>query len=99
MGGGFDLTGRVVWVTGSSRGIGRGVAEHLARQGASVVVHARTPEALEEVVAATGAHPVAADVRDEEALAAAAEQIRSRYGRLDGLVASTTSTWLLLRSS
>lgn len=88
MGRGFDLAGRVVWVTGSSRGIGRGVAEHLARQGASVVVHARTQEALEEVVAAAGAHPVAADVRDEEALAAAAEQIRSRYGRLDGLVAN-----------
>lgn len=88
MRGGFDVGGRVIWVTGSSRGIGRGIAEHLARHGASVVVHARSREALEEVVAATGGLPVVADVRDEEALAAAAEEIRSRLVRLDGLVAN-----------
>ena len=35
----FDLTGRVVWVTGSSRGIGAGIARHLAGHGATVVVH------------------------------------------------------------
>jgi NAD(P)-dependent dehydrogenase (short-subunit alcohol dehydrogenase family) len=88
MGRGFDLTGRVVWVTGSSRGIGRGVAEHLAREGAQVVVHARSAEALEGVAAATGAFPVVADVRDEEALAAAVETIHVRFGRLDGVVAN-----------
>lgn len=82
----FDLDGRVVWVTGSSRGIGRGVAEHLAGVGARVVVHARTAEALEEVVAATGGLPVVADVRDEAALRAAVDRIRSRLGRLDGVV-------------
>jgi NAD(P)-dependent dehydrogenase (short-subunit alcohol dehydrogenase family) len=88
MGRGFDLTGRVVWVTGSSRGIGRGVAEHLAREGAQVVVHARSAEALGGVAAATGAFPVVADVRDEEALAAAVETIHVRFGRLDGVVAN-----------
>ncbi|HET9938564.1 MAG TPA: SDR family NAD(P)-dependent oxidoreductase, partial [Gaiella sp.] len=82
---GFDLEGRVVWVTGSSRGIGRGVAEHLARNGAQVVVHARSTEALEDVVAATGGLPVVADVRDEEALRAAVEAVRERFGRLDGV--------------
>ncbi len=85
---GFDVSGRVVWVTGSSRGIGRGVAEHLAREGAQVVVHARTREALDDIVAATGAFPVIADVRDADALVAAADEIRSRFGRLDGLVAN-----------
>jgi NAD(P)-dependent dehydrogenase (short-subunit alcohol dehydrogenase family) len=85
---GFDLTGRIVWVTGSSRGIGRGIAEHLAREGARVAVHARTREALDDVVAATGALPVVADVRDEVSLLAAVEEIRARFGRLDGVIAN-----------
>lgn len=85
---GFDLRERVIWVTGSSRGIGRGIAEHLAREGAEIVVHARSEAALEDVVAATGALPVIADVRDSDALAAAVERIRDRHGRLDGVVAN-----------
>jgi NAD(P)-dependent dehydrogenase (short-subunit alcohol dehydrogenase family) len=89
---GFDLAGKVVWVTGSSRGIGRGVAEHLARAGARVVVHARTPDALREVTAAVeeiGGEvlAVAGDVRSEEDLAAAVAEIRESFGRLDGIVA------------
>jgi NAD(P)-dependent dehydrogenase (short-subunit alcohol dehydrogenase family) len=84
----FSLAGRIIWVTGSSRGIGRGVAEHLAREGAEVVVHGRSEEALAEVVAATGAFAVVADVRDESQLEAAAAAIRERFGRLDGVVAN-----------
>jgi NAD(P)-dependent dehydrogenase (short-subunit alcohol dehydrogenase family) len=89
---GFDLSDRVVWVTGSSRGIGRGVAEHLARAGAKVVVHARTPDALREVTMAVeemGAEvlAVAGDVRSEEDLAAAVAAVDERFGRLDGIVA------------
>jgi NAD(P)-dependent dehydrogenase (short-subunit alcohol dehydrogenase family) len=89
---GFDLTGKVIWVTGSSRGIGRGVAEHLAEHGAQVVVHARSAEALEDVtraVEAAGAEALAVtgDVRSEDDLAAAAAAIEQRFGRLDGVVA------------
>ena len=81
---GFDVSGKVFWITGSSRGVGRGIAEHLAAAGAEVVVHARSLEAL---VGAPGT-PVAADIRDEEAVAAAVETIRERHGRLDGVVAN-----------
>src|SRR5215472_5062788 len=81
---GFDVSGKVFWITGSSRGVGRGIAEHLAAAGAEVVVHARSLEALE---GARGTS-VAADIRDEEAVAAAVETIRERHGRLDGVVAN-----------
>ena len=89
---GFEVAGKVVWVTGSSRGIGRGVAEHLASAGARIVVHARTPEALLDVTAAVeaiGAEvlAVAGDVRSEDDLAAAVAAVTERFGRLDGIVA------------
>lgn len=88
---GFDLSGRVVWVTGSSRGIGAGIATHLARHGVTVVVHGRSPGSTDAVMAAlegADASAVHADVRDPDAVAAAAEEIGRRHGRLDGLVAN-----------
>jgi NAD(P)-dependent dehydrogenase (short-subunit alcohol dehydrogenase family) len=89
----FEVTGRVFLVTGSSRGIGRGVAEHLASEGASIVVHGRRAESLEAVSAAIadlGVEwlAVTADVRDPEALRAAVGEIDARFGRLDGVVAN-----------
>jgi len=93
MSAGFDLSGRVVWVTGSSRGIGRGIAEHLARGGTRLVVHARTREALAGVTAAveslgSDVLGVTGDVREEAALEAAVTAIAERFGRLDGVVAN-----------
>jgi NAD(P)-dependent dehydrogenase (short-subunit alcohol dehydrogenase family) len=89
----FDLTGRVVWVTGSSRGIGAGIAAHLARHGAAVVVHGRKPGSTDDVMAALGAIngdalAVHADVRDPDAVGIAVGEIEDRHGRLDGVVAN-----------
>jgi meso-butanediol dehydrogenase / (S,S)-butanediol dehydrogenase / diacetyl reductase len=85
----FDLTGQVMWVTGSSRGIGAGVARHLADHGAAVVVHGRRPGSTDAVLAALpGASSVVADVRDPDSVAAAVGQIAERHGRLDGVVAN-----------
>lgn len=86
----FDLTGRVVWVTGSSRGIGRGVAVHLAAHGAAVVLHGRDAERLAPVGAELPGQwlAVAADVRDPDQVSVAVDRIRGRFGRLDGLVAN-----------
>jgi NAD(P)-dependent dehydrogenase (short-subunit alcohol dehydrogenase family) len=84
----FDLTGAVVWVTGSSRGIGLGIARHLHAHGATVVLHGRDASGLALVVDDLGsrADAVTADVRDPASLEAAVAEIASRHGRLDMLV-------------
>lgn len=91
---------RVAWVTGASRGVGRGVAIALGRAGWVVYVTARSSaaartghlpgtvgETAEAVTAAGGQGvPVLCDHRDDDAVAAVAERIRAEYGRLDLLV-------------
>ena len=92
----FDFSGKVAWVTGSSRGVGRGVALHLAAHGASVVIHARSGDHLDGVAGeleAAGASYLrtAADIRDRGAVQAVADAIQERFGRLDGLVCNVGS--------
>ncbi|MEO8262646.1 MAG: SDR family NAD(P)-dependent oxidoreductase [Pseudolysinimonas sp.] len=79
------LRGRVVVVTGSSRGIGAEAARRLARVGARIVLLARDEAALEVVAVAIRraggeAHVIVADLRDPDAAAAAAERILSEVG-------------------
>lgn len=88
----FDLTGRTALVTGSSRGIGRGLATALAEAGARVVVHGRTPETARttarEIAEATGATTLglAFDVTDEGQVGAGIAELEERWGTPDILV-------------
>ena len=95
------LMGKVAWVTGSSRGIGRVIATHLASLGAMVVVHGTTPfstrafneaESLEAVAQAIASEhgvkvlPVYGDLADEKVVRAIAKKIRDTFGHIDILV-------------
>ena len=93
----FDLTGKTAIVTGSSRGIGKAIAEALADQGANVVISSRNQDACDEVATAINAvHPgkaiaVAASISSKEALQNLVDQTRAAFGQVDILVCNAAS--------
>ena len=84
----IDLTGRTALVTGSTRGIGRAIAETLAGAGARVAVVGRDAARAEEVARAIGhdASGFACDVADVASVTALVENVEKSFGQLDILV-------------
>jgi 3-oxoacyl-[acyl-carrier protein] reductase len=84
----IDLTGRAALVTGSTRGIGRAIAETLAGAGARVAVVGRDQARAAEAAAAIGhgAHGFACDVGDPASVTALVESVEKSFGQIDVLV-------------
>jgi len=83
------LTGKVVFITGASRGIGAAAARLFAAEGAAVVLAARGTDALDQVVAEIRdkggvADAVALDLADRASIRAAVDRVDELHGRLDG---------------
>lgn len=83
------LTGKVVFITGASRGIGAAAARLFAREGAAVVLAARSTEALERIVTGIQAEggvadAVTVDLADRASVRAAVDRVEELHGRLDG---------------
>ena len=81
-----DLRGRVVVVTGATRGIGLGVARHLGSRGARVVITGRREPGVSEASDALDAIGVehlaaVADVADRDAMVAIVDEAAERWGR------------------
>lgn len=75
--------GRVAVVAGGSSGLGLDIANALAREGAQVVIAARSGERLTQAAEEIAAIPIACDITDFESVAALASQTLERCGRID----------------
>jgi gluconate 5-dehydrogenase len=84
----FTLTDRIALITGSSRGLGRAIAEGLSAAGARVILHGRDPDRLAAAAAELPnvAGTLSFDVSDTAATADAFARITADHGRLDILV-------------
>ena len=87
----FDLTDKVAIVTGSTKGIGRGIAEGLAKAGANLVIVSRNQVDCSQVAEEIkkfghDALPVATDVTDLNAIDELVKKVTEHYGKIDILV-------------
>jgi len=102
----MSLAGKTVFLSGGSRGIGLAIATRLAREGANIVIAAKTAEAhpklpgtihsaAAEIEAAGGAClPLQVDIREEEQVAAAMQKAQERFGGIDALVNNASAIQL-----
>jgi NAD(P)-dependent dehydrogenase (short-subunit alcohol dehydrogenase family) len=88
----YDVTGKVVFITGAGRGIGKGIAQVLAECGADIALNALTPKYVNstaaEIAKASGRKvvPVIADVTKPDDVKRAIDSVIAAFGRIDVLV-------------
>lgn len=93
----FDVRGKVVLVTGGSRGIGLSIAEGFVRAGARVYISSRSAEACDEAAASLSAHgecrALPANVGTMEGVGALAAELAQREDHLDVLINNAGALW------
>lgn len=89
----FDVSDKVVLVTGGARGIGRMIAQGFADTGATVFITARKADAAATVAAEIGARPIVADLSTPEGTDAVVQALRSAGTPLHVLVNNAGATW------
>ena len=94
----FDLTGKTAVITGSSRGIGKSIAEQMAEQGARVVISSRKPGPCQEMADALNAKhgdgtaiAIPANISSKDDLKNLTEKTRAEFGQIDILVCNAAS--------
>ncbi len=102
----MSFKGKTVFITGASRGIGKAIALRLAREGANIIIAAKTTEphprlegtiytAAAEIEAAGGkALPLEVDIRSEEIVQAAVQKAVDTFGGLDVLINNASAIQL-----
>jgi NAD(P)-dependent dehydrogenase (short-subunit alcohol dehydrogenase family) len=94
----FDMSGKVAVITGSSRGIGRAIAERMAEHGAKVVISSRKQQVCDEVAKAINdkagkqvALAIAANISTKDDLKHLVEETNRVFGKIDTLVCNAAS--------
>src|SRR5476651_1361110 len=93
----FDLSGKVAVITGSTKGIGKAIAERMAEHGAKVTISSRKPGPCDEVAAGINAkYPGAAiaapaNISSKEDLQRLVDETRKAFGKIDILVCNAAS--------
>ena len=94
----FNLNNKSILITGSSRGIGKSIARHCAIHGANVIISSRklniceqTADEINNEVAKELAHPIAANISDENQLDELVNKTRQKLGKIDVLICNAAT--------
>ena len=94
----FNLKNKSFLITGSSRGIGKSIALHAAKEGAKVIISSRkidaciaTANEINSLVGSEAAYPIAANIGDESQLQHLVDETNNLFGKIDILICNAAT--------